>query len=282
MILFTTLFLLSLPGLAQDDEDEGGGSGGLGDIDDILGEIDLGGSGGGPSSAELISYSGGLDETAPGYEAGKLVTITHAGGDVTVYCQDRPGITARVRYDLRGTDPAALERMGSGVGLRAWGTSSSGGVSTKIPYAASSVKEKDIDLVVNLPERADVKVTAGAGKVEVVGCEGSVTVTAGEGLFVSGKLSRINVTTSRGDAKIELSTASVLTSSNKISAARGVVNMELPSDYAGKLYAKAEDVSVWHRVEGTNSPNLVQGSVGDAGSTSLTVTGGASVDIKAP
>ncbi len=269
------------PAMAQDD-DGGSSSGGLGDIDDLLDEIDLGGAGSGPSSAELISYSGGLDQSAPDFAAGKTVSITHTTGDVTVYCQDRQGISARIRYDLRGTDGPALERLGKGIGMRTWGSSSSGGVTTRVPGASSTVKEKDIDLTVNLPPQANVKVSASRGRVEVVGCEGQVTITAGDGVFVSGVLARLTATTSRGDAKVELSPASALTSTNKVSAARGRVSLELPSDYAGRIYAKAEDVSVWHRVDGTNSPGLVQGTVGGGGSASLTVTAASSVDIGTP
>lgn len=287
-LLLLTCF--ALPASAQDDgdtpsgdspEEESPSSGGLGDIGGILDEIDLGGSSG-VDSADLISYSGGSDQTAPDYAPGKPVAITHAGGPITVYCQDRPGISARVRYELRGTDRAALERMGNAVGMRTWGSATGGGVTTRIPAASSAVKERTIDLVVNLPRQALVTVTGSVGKVEVIGCEGTVTVTAGDGAFVSGTLSRLSVTTSRGDIKVELSPASRLTGANKATAARGNVWMEIPSDYQGKMFLKGAEVSAWHTVAGTNGPSLIQGNVGSPGTTSLTVTAGQIAEIKVP
>lgn len=272
-----------LPGTAQaQDEEEGPSSGGLGDIDDILGEIDLGGSSGSYDSASLISYSGGLDQTAPAYVPGKPVTITHAGSAVTVYCQDREGISSRIRYDLRGTDGPALERMGKAISMRTWGSSTGGGVQSRIPAASSSVKEKDIELVVNLPKQAEVKVQATGAKVEVVGCEGVVTVAGGEDVFVSGTVPRLTVSSSRGDVKIELTPASEMVGASTVSATKGGVRMEIPSDWRGRMTLRGSEVSVWHTVQGTNNDGYVTGAVGTDGKASLTVTAGGEVDIKTP
>ncbi len=269
--------LLAAPALAQDDEesDDAGGLFGIGDIDIDLGDERKG-------DAQEISYEGMVERQAPEFAEGKAVTITHYGGNIRVRCSDREGINARVAYTIYGTNGTNMERMGKGVGLTAWGNSSSGGVKTKTPYKSSGVNRADIELTVSLPEEAYITVVGGSGWVQVSGCKGAVkSSNKANGAHVDGIYSRVNVSSSSGDVNVQLDEGSHLDGSSKISAPGGNATMTLPNSFGGKFYAKGSEVDVAHTVMGTNESALVQGTI-STGDASLAITARDKVEVKLP
>ncbi len=264
---------------AQDEEgsEESSGGGDLG-IDDIMKDIQLGSEG---SSSE-VSYEGRLSSSAPNYVAGKPVTITHTGGTIAIRCMDAPGITARLGYTIYGTNKTNMENFGKGVGLTSWGDANGGGVKTRIPSKGSGINRVDIPLTVNLPMEAKITVAGGAGWVQIIDCKGTVKSTNGDGgAYVSGTYTNVNVTASRGDVKVELTDGSVLAGTNSLSAPGGNAILRLPLSYNGKFMAKGGSVSVFHTVMGTNTGNLVQGTIG-TGTASITISAKENVEVTAP
>lgn len=264
---------------AQDEEgsEESSGGSDLG-IDDIMKDIQLGSEG---SSSE-VSYEGRLSSSAPNYAAGKPVTITHTGGTIAIRCMDAPGITARLGYTIYGTNKTNMENFGKGVGLTSWGDANGGGVKTRIPSKGSGINRVDIPLTVNLPMEAKITVAGGAGWVQIIDCKGTVKSTNGDGgAYVSGTYTNVNVTASRGDVKVELTDGSVLAGTNSLSAPGGNAILRLPLSYNGKFMAKGGSVSVFHTVMGTNTGNLVQGTIG-TGTASITISAKENVEVTAP
>ena len=243
------------------------------DIDDI----DLGGAG--SKGQELVTYRGSSGQTAPEYKDGTLVSITHTGGTISVNCIDRPGISARVDYVLEGTNRDALKRFGDGIGLRAWGNSRGGGVQTRVPSASSSIKRKDVPLVISLPPNAQVKVSGGAGWIQVHGCAGAVAAANRSGdIVISGKLTRFTAQAPTGDVTVEVDESAKLAGSNRVSAG-GDAKIRIPSDYGGKISAKGSEVEVRQMVDGTDSDTLVQGTIGE-GTASLSITAKGTVNVQ--
>lgn len=248
------------------------------DISDIMNEIDLG-PGDQSGGDESITYSGGISQTAPDYKPGTLVTVTHSGGTIAVYCQERDGIAARLSYNLAGTRKTALKAYGDGIGLAVWGNAGGGGVKTRMPSKPSSIQSADVALVVNLPTQARVKVVGGNGWVQVLGCEGSVAASNRSGdVQITGKLTNVWAQAPRGNVKVELDPDSRLVSTNKIYAGGGSAELSLPLAFSGRFYAKGASVMVEPLVQGTNSPTLVSGTIGDGGRASLSIT--AKTDVK--
>jgi len=284
--LLALLALLALPlAYAQDEGSSGGagssepsGSGGDLNIDDLMKDINLGPEG----AANEVTYEGRLSSSAPGYVAGKNVTIAHAGGTIAIRCMDSPGITARLGYTIFGTNKTNMESYGKAIGLSTGGDANGGWVRTRVPAKSSGVSRADIPLTVNLPLEAKITVTGGAGWVQIVDCKGTVKSTNGDGgAYVSGTYSNVNVSASRGDVKVELTDQAQLGGVNAISAPGGAAVLRLPLSYMGKLMAKGSEVSVAHTVMGTNTPNLVQGTVG-TGTASVSVSARDKVEITAP
>lgn len=282
--LVACLVLLSAPARAEDGEEtlppppEGAAT--L-DISDIMADIDLGpatGKGGG----DLINYNGSLNESGPGYVAGKPLAITHTAGSISIRCQDREGVNATLMYEFRGTSEGPLEAMGKGMGLSVWGTATGGGAKTRVPTKSSTIKEAKVDLTVNAPKMANLTVTGGSGAVRISGCEGTVAVSnKSGGVLIEGKHSRIDVTAATGDVDVRLSDDSTLAGASKLTASTGNVNLNLPLAYAGKFSARGEVVSVYHTVAGTNTDTSVSGTI-NSGSASLTLYGKQEVTVKAP
>lgn len=283
LALFT---LLALPlAYAQDDGSSGSagssepsGSGGDLNIDDLMKDINLGPEG----AANEVTYEGRLSSTAPGYVAGKNVTISHTGGTIAIRCMDAPGITARLGYTVFGTNKTNMENFGKAIGLSTGGDANGGWVRTRIPSKGSGVNRADIPLTVNLPQEARITVTGGAGWVQVIDCKGTVKSTNGDGgAYVSGTYTNVSVSAGKGDVKVELTDQSQLSGVNAVSAPGGAAVLRLPLSYMGKLMAKGSEVTVAHTVMGTNTPNLVQGTVG-TGTASVSVTARDKVEITAP
>ena len=271
-ILVTALLGLSAAALAQDDPGDLS-------IEDIMAEINLGS---GPGAGTELSYEGMLSESAPEYAPGTTVTIAHAGGNITVRCMDQEGMTARLAYTVYGTREPPMEAFGKGIGLSAWGKTTGGGVKTRIPYPQSGVNRADIGLTVNLPRKANVVVQGGKGWVQIQDCEGTVRSSNGEGgAYVSGKLSTFDVSATKGDVKVVLDDASEVAGSNRVNAPGGSVELHLPMGYAGRFTARGDEVSVFHTVMGTNSANLVEGTI-STGNASLTIVASGAVKVKAP
>jgi hypothetical protein len=240
-------------------------------------EIDLGSST--KKGEELVTYQGDSSKNAPEYGAGTPLSIAHMGGNITISCVNREGISARVRYTVEGTDRAALKRFGDGVGLMARGGAGGGSVQTRIPGASSSIKSKDIPLVVTVPKQTKLKVSGGAGWIQVTGCEGTVSAANRSGdIMITGKLSAASAKAPSGDVTIEIDESAEMKGSSSISAS-GKANLKIPSDYGGKISARGPEVKVRHLVDGKESDTLVQGIIG-AGSASLTVTAKGAVNIQ--
>ena len=261
--------LCSASALAQ----EGGG--------DIMGipdlQIDLGGEGGAP--AETSTYEGSQSQSAPDFVSGKPLAISH-NGPVRVRCADREGVTARLSYSIVGTNEAAMEAMGKGIGLSASGGPGGGAVKTRVPAKTTGVKTADIELTVNVPPAAAINVTGGLGAVDVSGCKGSVKVTnKGSDVMVQGTYTNVNVS-SGGAVSVRLDNDSTLTGTNVINAG-GNIDLTLPLAYAGKFSAKGANVSVFHTVMGTNTGTLVQGTI-SSGPASLSLATKGDVKVVAP
>ena len=268
MITFALSLLLFSPAWADDLE--------LGfDMDDI----DLGSKN--TKGQEMVSYTGNTSQNAPAYKAGTLVSISHTAGIITVNCVERDkGITARVDYMLEGVNRDALKRFGDGVQLKAWGGDRGGGVQTRVPSASSSIKSKEVALVVSVPVRARVKVNGGNGMVQVRGCEGSVAVANRSGdIRISGKLTSVTATAPGGSVTVMVHETAAMSGSSKISAGGGNAELRIPSDFGGRIYAKGQDVKIRHMVDGSKTPTQVQGTIGE-GNASLTVTATGAVRVE--
>ena len=267
---------------AQEGDDEGGSGESSGsdiDMDALMNSINLGsdGSGGGE-----VSYEGRLSSSAPNFVPGKAVTITHTGGSIAIRCMDAPGITARLGYTIFGTNKVNMEKYGKGIGLSAWGDANGGGVKTRIPAKLAGVSRADIPLTVNLPMEAKVTVVGGGGWVQIIDCKGTVKSSNGDGgAYVSGSYTNVNVTSSKGDVKVELTDASVLSGVNTVGAPGGNAVLRLPLSYGGKFAAKGSAVSVFHTVMGTNTPSAISGTIG-TGTASVSISARDNVEVTAP
>lgn len=222
-----------------------------------------------------MTYEGGNSATAANYVRGKPVTITHAGGNLQVRCMDTEKLSARLQYTVYGTQEGPMESMGKGIGLAVWGDSTGGGARTRVPSKPSGVSRADVQLTVNIPAPTTaVTVTqTGDGWVQMVGCDGTVKVTAGKGgAYVSGHLKGATVTATGGDVKVVQEEDAVFTATTTVSAPAGAAELQIAPAQGGKITVKAEEVTVSQTVMGTNLPNLVQGDLGLAG-PAITVTG---------
>jgi hypothetical protein len=259
--------LLCLPtSWAQDDFD----------LDALMAEMDIDGSGGG----DQMNYTGDLSRQALNYVAGKPVSVSHSGGDIEVLCSDRKGISARAMYEITGTREGPMEAAGKAVALNAWGSSSSGGVKTRTPGRASGVDEISVKLTVNLPREARITVNGGGGTVQVLGCRGTVKVSSrGGGVTATGTYSNINLAAAKGDVIAHFGADSDLVGNNVITAPAGWIDLQLPMSYAGRIYAKAEDVTIAHIVTGTTDANLVSGTINE-GRAHLKLTAKSKVEVR--
>jgi hypothetical protein len=248
------LMALSTAALAQDD-----GGMELIDIDFGEEEIEIGGP-------EPISYTGGLTEKAPDYAAGKPVTITHSGGNVSVRCQESEGISAQINYVLEGHDGPALEGMGRGIGLRAWGDSNGGGVQSQVPWKPASVTDAQVPLVVTLPRQAQVTVNNRGGWIEVINCEGTVTASTDQGgVYASGVYSSFSLASGTGDVTLEAKDGSEVKATSRAVANTGAVKVKLPLTISATIAATGSDVTIYHTVDGTVTPTNVSGTIGTGG-----------------
>jgi hypothetical protein len=295
-IVITSLAALATPALwlgaafAQDEGESKGDDGGTEEpesgginVDDIMKSIDLGPEAQGEDGyvAEK-TYEGQLSQVAPSYKPGTPISISHSGGTVTVRCQQQDGVTARLGYVIYGTNGANMERMGKGIGLSATASSTSGAISTRIPAKSSGVTRSEIPLTVNLPPKANVSVTGGAGWVQVDGCEGTVKVSnSKDGVVITGTHSAVNVSSGGGDVKVHLTDASSLKGSSAISS-KGAIDLELPTTFDGKFSAKGKMVRVFHTVNGTNTNENVSGTVGSGSTATLNLTATGDINVTAP
>ncbi len=226
--------------------------------------IDLSGADlGGP---ELMTYSGGLLEKAPDLAPGKPVRITHSGGNISVRCQDTEGLSAQINYTLEGSDGPALEAMGSGIGLRAWGDESGGGVQSQVPWKPASVTRAEVPLVVTLGREVELIISNRGGWIEVLNCRGTVTASTDQGgIFASGIYSAFNLSSGTGDVTLEAGEGSEITGSSRAVANTGSVLVRLPLTISGRVSATGSEVSVLHTVDGTVTPTSVSGTIGSGG-----------------
>ncbi len=242
---------LLLPAAAQD--------GGL----DLSG-VDLSGADiGGP---ELMTYSGGLLEKAPELAPGKPVRITHSGGTVSVRCQDATGLSAQLSYTLEGSDGPALEAMGAGIGLRAWGDEGGGGVQSQVPWKPASVTRADVPLVVTLGREAELIINNRGGWIEVLNCRGTVTASTDQGgIFASGVYSAFSLSSGTGDVTLKAGEGSEITGSSRAVANTGSVLVQLPLTISGRITATGSEVAILHAVDGTVTPTSASGTIGAGG-----------------
>lgn len=247
-------------------------------IDDIMKDIDLGSSGGG----DEVSYNGQLSDSAPSFKAGLPIAISHAGGTIAVRCMDQEGLTARLAYTIYGTNQTNMERFGKSIGLDAGSDGRTGWVRTRVPAKSSGINRADVPLTVNIPKSAKITITGGNGWVQVLDCTGTVkSSNTHGGAYASGTFTSVNVSSSHGDVKVELSDGSVLAGANALNAPDGNATLRLPLSYAGKFAAKGASVTVFHTVAGTNTDTLVQGTVG-TGTASLNIAAKEKVEVTAP
>ena len=236
---------------------------------------------------EELSYNGSFSQTAPGYARGKPVSISHSGGNISVRCIDTQELSARLAFKTAGFVEASLRAFGDGLGMATAGDSAGGSVKTKIP-SKSGINSADVELTVNVPlGPSGVTVTqTGTGWVEVMNCAGAVKVTSGTGgVYVSGKLTAVNIAAPGGDIKVEQAADGVLTGASALSAPGGSILMLMPGSQAAKLTAKAATVTMSHLVMGQNGGSLVQGDINGgtaSGGVVLNLTARDRVELKQP
>ena len=234
-----------------------------GGLEDVSLDFDIGDDVGGP---EPMTYEGGLTEKAPGYVAGKPVQINHSGGNVSVRCQDAEGISAQLKYNLEGHDGPALEGMGRGIGLRAWGDSNGGGIQSTVPWKPASISSAEVPLIVTLPRQADVVVTNRGGWIEILNCDGKVTANTDQGgVFASGVLTGFNANSGTGDVTIKAKDGTEIKHASSAVASTGNVKVNLPLTISGQLAASGSKVSVYHTVDGNVGDASVSGTIGSGG-----------------
>lgn len=241
------------------------------------GSIDL--SEGGDDGA--LTYSGSQNARAANYKVGAPVTITHSSGNLAVRCVDTDRFSANLQYTVYGSAEGPMEATGNGVGLAAWGDSKGGGVKTRIPSKVSGVSRVDVELTVSVPRGTSSLAVShsGAGWVQVLDCTGKVSVTSGRGgLYASGALASITANAGGGDAKVVVNADAVLTGTSSVSAPAGNATLQVSTAQGGKLTAKGATVNVTTMVMGTNTPTLVQGTMGVNG-PAITVSAKGSVEV---
>jgi len=265
------LALLALsPSSADDDL-------GLLDIDDI----DLGDGPSNADAAQTMTYTGAVQERKSGLSQGKAVTVSHYGGPISIRCQEGDILSARIDYVVEGTNETNMERFGRGVGLRLWGDSNSGGVKTVTPSKGSGVISTQVPLVVTAPKNVKLTVNAGSYWVEVIKCDGTVSVANKKGdVFIDGDLTRFSVSAPNGGATVKLKPKSQITGTSKITA-KGDIKLEMPLDVNVKLSARGAELKLDHVVSGTENPTNASGTIGTGGPT-VTISGKARVEIVAP
>lgn len=266
------LALLALSPVHADDDDLG-----LLDLDDI----DLGD---GPSSfdaAQSQTYSGSLNERRSGLAPGKPVTITHYGGPISVRCTDGDTLSARIDYVVEGTNTTNMERYGKGVRLSVWGDGNSGGAKTVTPSKGSGISSVSVPLVISAPKSVQLTVNAGSHWVEVLKCDGTVSVANKKGdVFVEGDLSRFTISAPGGSGTVKLTSTSQITATSKITAG-AEVTLEMPLDVNVKLSARGPELHIDHVVVGSESPTSVSGTIGTGG-PSVTLSGQGKVSVTVP
>ena len=272
MRAFLLLFLAVAPGWAQDEEDPFAL-----DLDDI----DLGGSAKSEAAPSNLSYEGGYSQRSAGQvKPDASISITASVGTVTVYCTDTQYVEARVNYTIEGTEEPPMESYGNSIKVAAWGEVGSGGVKLIAGSRPYAVKNAKIQLSVNVPKESKLKVTSSGDWVQVNGCNGSVTASAGKnGAYVDGSLKSFAVSAGSGDVKVVTDTEVTATSS--INASKGNATLVMPLAQNVKLDAKGAAVNVAHNVMGSVTNVSAAGTIGSGGPT-VTIRASGDVTVKTP
>jgi hypothetical protein len=233
------------------------------------------------SGEGALTYSGSQNGRAANYKVGAPIAITHSSGNLAVRCVDTDRFSANLQYTVYGSAEGPMESTGNGVGLAVWGDSKGGGVKTRIPSKVSGVARVDVELTVSVPRGATALSVShsGAGWVQVLDCTGKVSVSSGRGgLYASGAMASITANASGGDAKVVVAADAVLSGTSSVSAPAGNATLQVSTAQGGKLTAKGAAVSVTTMVMGTNTPTLVQGTMGVNG-PSITVSAKGNVEV---
>ncbi len=270
--MFLLFAQMALSPALSDDDDLG-----LLDLDDI----DLGDGPSSPSAAQTSTYTGSVHERKSGLGQGKPLTISHYGGPISIRCQDGDTLSARIDYRVEGTNEPNMEKFGRGVGLAIWGDSKSGGVKTRTPGKGSGVLTTELPLVVTAPKSSRMTVNAGSHWVEILKCDGQVSVANKRGdVWVEGDLTRFSVSAPGGSATVGLASDSIVKTTSKITA-KGDVTLKMPLDVNIKLSARGTELRIDHMVDGSETPTSVSGTIGTGG-PSVTVSSRGKVEITAP
>ncbi len=266
-MLFCVLLgaLAAAPAAAQDD-----------DLELDWDSIDLDGD-----KPQTLEYSGSSTQAEAGFNRDARATISLPKGNLKVRCHDGDVIRGGLSFKLTGTDKDAMQRFGDGIRLSAYGEGSSGGIKLTVPSQPSSVKSVVIDLNVVVPIAATVSATASRGWVEVIGCKGFVTASAGkDGAFVKGPMTGFKVSAASGDVGVELLEGSEFTKSSAITATKGAVTLMMGLDKSARLDARGTEMHVDHEVSGRISDTSAAGNIGSGG-PSLVIRSGGVVKITA-
>ena len=230
------------------------------------------------------TFDGGFTGDAPGYKKGGPVSIVHNGGNISIRCMDTEGISARIKYNLRGTSQPAMQAYSDGVGMAVGGDSKSGWVKTKVPSMGAGISSVDMTLTISIPAgTSGITVSqAGAGWVEVLNCSGALKMSTGVGGgYASGKYTSVNANASGGNMVIEQDKDTPWTGSSTITAPAGAITVTMATGQIGKFSAAAAEVSVQPLVMGSNTPTLVSGTMGTGGPT-ITLKAKDRIDVKNP
>lgn len=233
---------------------------------------------------EELNFDGGFTADAPGYKKGAPVTISHSGGNISIRCMDTDGISARIKYNVRGTSQPAMQAFSDGVGMSVGGDSKSGWVKTKVPSRGAGVNSVDMTLTISIPAGTSALTVSqtGVGWVEVLNCSGALKMTGGNGgAYASGKYTSVNASASGGNVTIEQDKDTPWTGASAIASPAGGIVLTMASGQMGKFSAASAEVSVAPLVMGTNSATLVSGDMGTGGPT-IKLTAKDRIEVKNP
>lgn len=251
-----TLLAIPLAALADDIN--------LDDIDIDLDDLDLGESGG-PAS---LDYSGSYTDRKQDIKPGSKLTITHTKGPITINCSDGDTLSGRVDFSIEGTDKAKMESVGKNIRIQVWGSgATSGGVKVTVPSFGSGVSSVSTPVTISAPKDAKLAVTGGAYPISLTNCTQDVSVSTAGGVYVEGKFDSFQVSSSKGDVKVELEEGAVISKSSKAASAAGSVTLIMPDNPNNQLVATGNEVAVAPLVTGTNTDTKVSGEMGSGGAT---------------
>jgi len=232
-------------------------------------------------AAPAIQYSGGFSQKGTD-KAGEdaSVTIHNPVGTTVVRCTDTEVIEARVAYNLEGSAEGPLSTYGKSVKLAVTGSGSAHSVKMLVGSKPPAVTGGKIELVVNVPPKAKLKVTSDKDWIQVTGCGGTVTASAGaNGAFVGGNLSSFQVSAATGDVKVKLEGDGLVRAASSIKAPKGGITLIMAMSQDLQVDARGGSIVFAQNVMGSVGSTAVNGAIG-AGGPLLTLQADGEINVK--